>query len=70
LIDNVELLFWSELGKLNPVDIFKRIARRRPIVVALPARRIGNYAEYSALSRTDHFRMSLEKFVVLEIGNV
>lgn len=67
LIDNVELLFSPELGRLNPIDTFKRISRERPVVVALPARRVGNMAEYSTLGQADHFKMPLEKFAYLEI---
>jgi hypothetical protein len=36
--DNFELLFSPELGKVNPVDTFKRISRQRSVVLALPAR--------------------------------
>lgn len=68
LIDNVEILFSPELGKLNPIDTFKRISRQRPVVVALPARRVGgNHAEYATLGQADHLRMSLEEYVYLEI---
>lgn len=68
LVDNAEVLFSPELGKVNPVDTFKRIARQRPVVLALPARRRGNCAEYSALGRADHVRMPLDNYTVIEIG--
>lgn len=67
LVDNVELLFSPELGRINPVDTFKRISRQRPVVLALPARRQGMHAEYSALGRADHMLMPLEEFTVLEM---
>jgi hypothetical protein len=67
LIDNAELLFSPELGKLNPIDTFKRISRQRPVVLALPARRIGRYAEYSQLGRADPLRMALEEFSFIDI---
>jgi hypothetical protein len=67
LIDNVELLFSPELGRLNPIDTFKRISRERPVIVAIPARRVGNTAEYSTLGQADHFKMPLEKFACVEI---
>lgn len=66
-IDNVELLFSPELGRINPVDTFKRISRQRPVALALPARRQGMYAEYSTLGRADHMLMPLEDFTVLEM---
>jgi hypothetical protein len=65
LVDNVELLFSPELGKINPVDTFKRVSRQRPVVLALPARRQGAYAEYSAIGRDDAMLMSLEELTVL-----
>ena len=70
LIDNVELLFSPELGRINPVDTFKRVSRQRPVVLALPARRQGMYAEYSTLGRADHMLMSLEEFTVLEMEQI
>jgi hypothetical protein len=68
LVDNVEVLFSPELGRVNPVDTFKRISRQRPVVLALPARRQGTCAEYSALGREDHMRMPLEDYTVIEMG--
>ena len=67
LIDNVELLFSPELGKINPVDTLKRVSRQRPVVLALPARRQGAYAEYSTVGRDDHMLMPLEEYTVLEM---
>jgi hypothetical protein len=67
LVDNVEILFSPELGKINPVDTFKRISRQRPVVLALPARRRGAYAEYSRLGRDDYMRIPLEDHITLEI---
>lgn len=67
LVDNVELLFSPELGRINPVDTFKRVARQRPVILALPARRQEMHAEYSALGRADHMLMPLEDFTMLEM---
>lgn len=67
LIDNVEILMSPELGKLNPVDTFKRIARQRPVVLALPGQRQGEVAEYSTLGREDHFRIPLENYPVVDL---
>jgi len=66
-IDNVELLFSPEVGKINPVDTFKRIARQRQIVLALPAKRQGNNAVYSTLGREDYMSIPLETYPVIEL---
>jgi hypothetical protein len=67
-VDNIEILFSPELGKINPVDTFKRISRQRVVVLALPARRQGDYAEYSQIGRDDYFRIPLEEYTVIEMG--
>lgn len=67
-VDNVELLFSPDLGRINPVDTFKRIARQRPVLLALPARLVGSNAEYSTLDRADHMVMPLEDFIVIDIN--
>lgn len=68
-IDNVELLFSPELGKVNPVDTFKRIARQRPVVLALPARRDGSFAEYATVGRADYLRMEIGDYIIIELEN-
>lgn len=69
-VDNVELLFSPELGKVNPVDTFKRISRQRPVVLALPARRDGSYAEYSTIGRADYLRMEIGDYIILDLENL
>lgn len=68
LVDNVELLFSPELGKINPIDTFKRMSRQRPLVLALPARRQGAYAEYSLLGREDYMRIPLEDHIIMDMA--
>ena len=68
LIDNVEMLFSPELGKINPVDTFKRMSRQRSIILALPARRHGAHADYSDIGRRDHMSMSLDDYPVFELS--
>lgn len=68
LIDNIEILFSPELGRVNPVDTFKRVSRQRPIVLALPALRQGNMAVYSKPDHPDYFLISLEDYVVIELA--
>lgn len=67
LIDNVEVLLSPELGKLNPVDTFKRMARQRSVVLALPGQRQGNVADYSLTGRDDYLRIPLEDYPVVEL---
>lgn len=67
LIDNVEILLSPELGKLNPIDTFKRMSRQRPVVIALPARRVGQRAEYATIGQADHLGMSLAEYVYLDM---
>lgn len=66
-VDNIELLFSPELGKINPVDTFKRISRQRPVVIAIPAYREGSMAVYSTPNSKDYFPIPLEEFVTIEI---
>lgn len=66
-VDNIELLFSPELGKINPVDTFKRISRQRPVVIAIPAYREGNLAVYSTPDSQDYFPIPLEDFVTIEV---
>jgi hypothetical protein len=67
LVDNIEILFSPELGKVNPVDTFKRVSRQRPIVLAMPALRQGNMAVYSTPDHPDYFPISLEDYIVIEL---
>lgn len=68
LIDNLELLFSPELGKINPIDTFKRISRQRPVAIALPAQRHGTLAVYSSSGHDDYFAMPLEDYTVIEVS--
>lgn len=67
LVDNLEILFSPELGKINPIDTFKRISRERPVVIALPAYRQGLSAIYSSSGHEDYVVMPLEEYIVIEI---
>jgi hypothetical protein len=66
-VDNVELLFSTELGKINPVDTFKRMSRQRPVVLALPVRRSGNSIEYSQFDRNDYMSIPIEDYILIEM---
>jgi len=67
MVDNIEILFSPELGRINPVDTFKRVSRQRPVVLALPTRRLGSRAEYSVLGHKDHMSIPLEDYTVIEM---
>ena len=69
LVDNIEILFSPELGRINPVDTFKRVSRQRPIVLALPAVRDRNTAVYGTPDHPDYFPISLEDYVVIELSS-
>ena len=66
-IDNIELLFSPEVGKINPLDTFKRISRQRPVVLSLLGVHAGEYVEYSQLGRQDYLRMPLEDYIVIDM---
>jgi hypothetical protein len=70
-LDNVELLFSPEVGRLNPVDLFKRVSRERLVVLSLPCRLTGQTrphvrAEYSEAGRRDHMSLDLSGVAVIE----
>jgi hypothetical protein len=67
-VDNVELLFSPELGRINPVDTFKRMARQRPVVLALPGRRREGLVEYSEVGREDYMPMPVEEYPIVELS--
>jgi hypothetical protein len=67
LVDNIELLFSPELGKINPVDTFKRVSRQRPVVIALPAYRQGKLAIYSTPDHQDYFPIHLEEYITVDL---
>jgi len=67
-LDNIELLFSPEVGRLNPVDLFKKVSRERVVVLSLPCRLTGRArAEYSEPGRPDHMNLDLSGFTVIEL---
>jgi hypothetical protein len=71
-LDNIELLFSPEVGRLNPIDLFKRVSRERLIVLALPCRLTGQTrphmrAEYSDPGRRDHMNLDLSGVAVIDL---
>ena len=67
-LDNIELLFSPEVGRLNPIDLFKKVSRERVIVLSLPCRLTGRTrAEYSELGRCDHMSLDLSGLAVIDL---
>jgi len=67
-LDNVELLFSPEVGRLNPVDLFKKVSRERVVVLSLPCRLTGRTrAEYSEPGRRDHTSLDISGVTVIEL---
>ena len=67
-LDNVELLFSPEVGRLNPVDLFKKVSRERVVVLSLPCRLTGRTrAEYSEAGRRDHTSLDISGLMVIEL---
>jgi hypothetical protein len=67
-LDNIELLFSPEVGRLNPVDLFKKISRDRVVVLSLPCRMTSRTrAEYSQPGRPDHMSLDLSGVTVIDL---
>ena len=67
-VDNIELLFSPEVGRLNPIDLFKKVSRRRVVVLSLPCRLAGrDSAEYSEHGRQDHMNLDISGFTAIEL---
>ena len=72
-VDNVELLFSPQVGRLNPVDLFKKVSRERLVVLSLPCRPTGRArphlrAEYSEPGRQDHMSLDLSGVAVIDLS--
>ncbi len=67
-LDNIELLFSPEVGCLNPIDLFKKVSRKRVVVLSLPCRRTGGTrAEYSEPGRRDQMSLDLSGLAVIDL---
>jgi predicted ATPase len=66
-VDNLEILFSPELGKINPIDTFKRISRQCVVVIGLPTRRQGLSAVYGLVGRDDFMSIPLEDYITIEL---
>jgi len=67
-LDNIELLFSPEVGRLNPIHMFKKVSRERVVVLSVPCRLItGTRAEYSQPGRQDHMSLDLSALTVIDL---
>jgi chromosomal replication initiation ATPase DnaA len=67
LIDNIELLFSKEVASLNPVEVFKNLARDKIIVLSLPGKFKGDKIEYSTMDRNDYKSMDVSGLTVIQM---
>lgn len=61
---NLDILFAPQL-KIDPLDLLRSLARRRPIVAAWPGWIEGDEAFYSEPGRRDYYRRRLENVLLL-----
>ena len=67
-LDNIELLFSPEVGRLNPIDLFKKVSRDRVIVLSLPCRMTSRTrGEYSHPGHPDHMSLDLSGLAVINL---
>ena len=61
LFDNIDVLFSPELGKIDPIRMFKYFSRDRKSVLFFPGRIRGHRAEYSLEGKPDHMVMDVSE---------
>ncbi|WNZ30023.1 MAG: BREX-3 system P-loop-containing protein BrxF [Candidatus Bathyarchaeota archaeon] len=64
IFENISILFSPELGKIDPIRLFKYgYARERNAIVIFPGRIRGDKAEYSLEGKEDHMIMDVSEVV-------
>lgn len=64
IFENISVLFSPELGKIDPIRLFKyRFSRERRAVLIFPGRIKGEKAEYSLEGRPDHMTMDVSEVI-------
>jgi hypothetical protein len=64
IFENIEILFSPELGKIDPIRLFKyRFCRERIAILIFPGRIKGEKAEYSLEGREDHMIMDVSEVI-------
>lgn len=61
LFDNIDVLFSPELGKIDPIRMFKYFSRDCKSVLLFPGRIKGRQAEYSLEGKPDHMVMDVSE---------
>ena len=58
---NIDMLFSPELGKIDPIRLFKYFSRNHRSVLFFPGRIRGSRAEYSLEGKPDHMVMDVSE---------
>lgn len=66
LLDNIELLFESSL-KVNPLDLIKRLAHTKRVVVVWPGEVRRNRLYYAEMTHTEYRDYDADGVVVFEV---
>lgn len=61
LFDDIDILFSPELGKIDPIRMFKYFSRDRRVVLFFSGRIRGRRAEYSIEGKPDHIVMDVSE---------
>lgn len=61
LFDNIDVLFSPELGKIDPIRMFKYFSREHESILFFPGRIRGAQAEYSLEGKPDHIVMDVSE---------
>jgi hypothetical protein len=61
VFDNIDVLFSPELGKIDPIRMFKYFSREHESIVFFPGRIRGAQAEYSLEGKPDHIVMDVSE---------
>ncbi len=66
VISDIEVLFWRPCLDLDPLALFRRLARSGPpVIIHWPGRIDGRRARFSAPGRADHYDAPLSDALVL-----
>jgi hypothetical protein len=63
LFANIGILFSPELGKIDPIRLFKYFSRGRQSVLLFPGRISGQKAEFSQEGKPDYMTMDVSEVV-------
>ena len=66
LFDHIDVLFSPDLGKIDPIRMFKYFSRDHRSVLFFPGRIRGRQAEYSLEGKPDHMIMDISEVLCYE----